>query len=307
MDKFVVTYAPFARSSNDINKLYIHAATALLLPMVFGCIFFGFSSILVVLTAVLVSYFSECLFNIFEIKKFKVTNLSFLVSGLILGLTLPVKMPLYIVAISAFIAVFIVKMVFGGLGKNIFNPALIGRLIAGIIASSLTTDLYGFTLNGESYVSFTMGGENSIMNLLTGKAVGGIGTTCVLAIVIAYVFLDYMSVIDWKIPIISAVSYFVAALALNGVESAILNICSGSFLFVAVFMVSEPSTSPDTFLGKLLYSAAFGVLSAVLWNISKMGEETVFVAALIVNVFVPFMNKYLVIKQKPLGGIRYAH
>lgn len=307
MDKFVVTYAPFARSSNDINKLYIYAATALLLPMVFGCIFFGFSSILVVLTAVLVSYFSECLFNIFEIKKFKVTNLSFLVSGLILGLTLPVKMPLYIVAISAFVAVFIVKMVFGGLGKNIFNPALIGRLIAGIIASSLTTDLYGFTLNGENYVSFTMGGENSIMNLLTGKAVGGIGTTCVFAIVIAYVFLDYMSVIDWKIPIISAVSYFVAALALNGVENAILNICSGSFLFVAVFMVSEPSTSPDTFLGKLLYSVAFGVLSAVLWNIAKMGEETVFVAALIVNVFVPFMNKYLVIKQKPLGGIRYAH
>ncbi len=307
MDKFVVSYSPFIRSSNDINKMYIYTAIALLLPAVFGCMFFGFSSLFVLLTAVIISYLSESFFNVFAIGKFRVTNLSFLVSGLIIGLTMPSKMPIYIVAIASFVAVFIVKMVFGGLGKNKFNPALMGRLIAGVFASSLATNLYDFTLNGEYYVSFTAGGENSIMNLLSGKAVGGIGTTCVIVILIAYVFLVYMSVIDWKIPLFSIIAYFVTAFVINGMEFAILNLCSGSFIFVSVFMMTDPNTSPNTFLGKLLYSIIFGMLSAVLWNISKMGEETIFVAGLIVNVLVPFMDKYLVIKQKPLGGVRYAH
>lgn len=307
MDKFVVSYSPFVRSSNDINKMYIYIAMALLLPLVFGCLFFGFMSFVIVLVSVLVSFLSECLFNVFEIGKFKVTNLSFLVSGLILGLTMPYKMPIYIVAITAFISIFIVKMVFGGLGKNKFNPAIVGRLVAGMFASSIATSLYEFTLNGEIYISFTLGGENSIMNLLSGKAIGGIGTTCVFAILIAYIFLVYMSVIDWKIPFISIIAYFVTATVLCGMEHAILNICSGSFLFVSVFMMTDPNTSPNSFLGKCLYSVIFGVLSAMLWNLTKMGEETIFVVGLIVNILVPFMDKYLIIKQKPLGGVRYAH
>lgn len=306
MDKLVVSYSPFVRSSNDINKMYIYMSVALLLPAVFGCIFFGISSLFVLLTAVIVSYLSESLFNVFVINKFKVENLSFLVSGLVLGLTMPYKMPIYIVAVAAFVAVFIAKMVFGGLGKNKFNPALVGRLIAGVFASSLTNNIYNFTLNGEVYSSFTAGGENSILNLLTGKAIGGIGTTCVIAIAIAYVFLVYMSVIDWKIPLFSVIAYFVASFTLCGMENAILNICSGSFVFVSVFMMTDPNTSPNSFLGKFLYSVIFGVLSVVLWNLAKMGEESIFVAALIVNVLVPFMDKYLVIKQKPLGGVRYA-
>lgn len=306
MDKLVVSYSPFVRSSNDINKMYIYMSVALLLPAVFGCIFFGISSLFVLLTAVIVSYLSESLFNVFVINKFKVENLSFLVSGLVLGLTMPYKMPIYIVAVAAFVAVFIAKMVFGGLGKNKFNPALVGRLIAGVFASSLTNNIYNFTLNGEAYTSFTAGGENSVLNLLTGKAIGGIGTTCVIAIAIAYVFLVYMSVIDWKIPLFSVIAYFVASFTLCGMENAILNICSGSFVFVSVFMMTDPNTSPNSFLGKFLYSVIFGVLSVVLWNLAKMGEESIFVAALIVNVLVPFMDKYLVIKQKPLGGVRYA-
>lgn len=306
MDKLVVSYSPFVRSSNDINKMYIYMSVALLLPAVFGCIFFGISSLFVLLTAVIVSYLSESLFNVFVINKFKVENLSFLVSGLVLGLTMPYKMPIYIVTVAAFVAVFIAKMVFGGLGKNKFNPALVGRLIAGVFASSLTNNIYNFTLNGEAYTSFTAGGENSVLNLLTGKAIGGIGTTCVIAIAIAYVFLVYMSVIDWKIPLFSVIAYFVASFTLCGMENAILNICSGSFVFVSVFMMTDPNTSPNSFLGKFLYSVIFGVLSAVLWNLAKMGEETIFVAALIVNVLVLFMDKYLVIKQKPLGGVRYA-
>ena len=305
-NRFVVSYAPFVRSSNDINKMFVYTSIILILPLVYGCFFFGFSSLLIALVSVGICFLSESLFNLLTIKKFKVTDLSFLVSGLILALTMPIKMPLYIVAISAFLASFVVKMLFGGLGKNDFNPAIIGRLFAGVLASGLSTDLYELTMNGEVYKSFTAGGENGILNLITGKAVGGIGTTCVAIMLIAYAFLVYMSVIDWKTPLLSAISYLVVSYLLCGMEQAVLNLFSGSFLFVCVFMITEPNTSASTFFGKIFYSIMFGALSAWLWSLGVMGEDTIFVAALIVNILAPLMNKYLFIKQKPLGGYRYA-
>lgn len=307
MDKFVVSYSPFTRSNDDINKMFVCTALALLVPAVFGCFFFGINALFVILTSLIVSFLSEALYNLLANKKFKTDDLSFLVTGLMLGLIMPVKMPLYIVAISAFVSVFVVKMVFGGLGKNKFNPALVGKLLSGVLASTLSTLFYEFTLNDELYVSLTAGGENSILNLLTGKAVGNIGTTCIILIAISYIFLVYMNVIDWKISVLSVISYFIAGCVICGVERAFLNICSGSFLFIAVFMLTDPNTSPNTIIGKFVYSILFGVLSASLWNIGLMGEYTCFAVAMFVNILVPFMDKYLIIKQKPLGGYRYAH
>lgn len=306
MNKFVVSHAPFVRSSNDVNKMFVYTAIALILPLVYGCFFFGIASLLIVLISVAVSFVSEGLYSLLAEKKFKASNLSFLVSGLILGLTMPIKMPLYIVAISSFFASFVVKMLFGGLGKNKFNPALLARLFAGVLASGLSIDLYNLTINGEVHTSLALGGENTILNLITGKAVGGVGTTCVVIMIIAYVFLVYMGVIDWKIPLLSVISYFGVAFTLSGIEQALMNLCSGSFLFVCVFMMTDPNTSASTSLGKFLYSILFGALSAFLWNLGAIGEDTIFVSALIVNILVPFMDKYLFIKQKPLGGYRYA-
>lgn len=306
MDNVVVSHAPFVRSSNDINKMFVYISIMLIVLGVYGCIFFGLSALFVILTSVSVCFLSESLFNVITKKKFKVDDLSFFVTGLILALTMPVKMPLYIVAISAFIAIFIVKMMFGGLGKNKFNPAVVGRLFAGVLASWISENLFKFTLNGEEYVSFSAGGENSVLNLFTGKAVGGIGTTCIAIILFAYIFLVYLNVIDWKIPLISVLSYFVVSFILRGVERAVLDVFSGSFLFVSVFMLTDPNTSASTFLGKLIYSCLFGGLSALLWKVGAMGEETIFVVLLFVNMFVPLMDRYLIIRQKPLGGYRYA-
>lgn len=307
MDKFVVSYAPFVRGPNDINKMFVYTSIILVFPLVYGCFFFGFMSLLLVLASVATCFLSEALFNVLTAKKFKVTDLSFLVSGLIMGLSMPVKMPIHIVIVSSFLANFVVKMLFGGLGKNKFNPAVVGRLFAGVLASGVAENLYDFTLNGEVYSSFTAGGENTILNLITGKSIGGIGTTCVIIMIIAYAFLVYMSVIDWKIPLLSVLSYFVVSYLLCGMEQAVLNLFSGSFLFACVFMMTDPNTSASTFLGKVAYSIIFGALSAWLWNIGLMGEDTIFVAVLIVNVLVPFMDRYLFIRQKPLGGYRYAH
>ena len=117
----------------------------------------------------------------------------------------------------------------------------------------------------------------------------------------------YSDVLDWKIPVVSILSYFVVAYFTVGVEPAVLNLFSGSFVFVSVFMMTDPNTSPNSVIGKVVYSVAFGALSAFVWNLGYLGEDTVFVVALFVGLFVPAMDRYLIFTHKPLGGYRNAH
>lgn len=307
MNKFVVMNSPFVHSGNDVNKMFIYTAVALMIPAVYGIIFFGIQAAFVIMISLATCLVSEMLFNLVSKKKFKVDNFSFFVTGLILALTLPVDVPFYVVIGSGFFSIFVVKQVFGGLGFNKFNPALCGRCLAGVIAPALASELYVFTLNEETYMSLTRGGENSITNLLSGQAVGGIGTTCIVLIFVCAFILAYTKVIDVKIPIIAVLSYFVVGTMSVGYENAIMNMFSGSFIFICVFMLTDPNTSPDTFLGKILYAILFGVLSALVWNNGSLGENSLFAVALAVNIVAPIFDKYLEIKPVARGGIRNAY
>lgn len=307
MERFVVSSSPFVHSKNDVNKMFLYVAIALVVPAIYGVMFFGLWSLLIIFTSILSCFIFECLFNLIHTKKFLVDNFSFFVTAMILALTLPVKTPIYVVVLSAFFAIFVTKMAFGGLGRNKFNPALLGRCFAGFICSGLASELYLVSVNGESYASLASGGANTLTNLIMGQAVGGIGTTCTLLIVLCFVFLIYTSVVDFKIPIVAVLSYFVVSLFFYNIEMTVMNMLSGSFLFVSVFMITDPNTSPNTFFGKIIYACLFGVLSALLWRFGKLGENTVFVVALIMNMLAPFMDKYIVIRPLSAGGFRNAY
>ena len=307
MERFVVSHAPFVHSGNDLNKMFLYTAVALLIPAIYGTMFFGMASLLLIVVAVATCFLSEALFNLITRKKFKVDDFSFFVTGLILALTMPVNMPWHFVLVGGFVASFITKMAFGGLGRNKFNPALVGRCLVGVISSKVASDFYYVTVNGESLISLSLGGSNTMTNLLAGESVGGIGTTCIIIIVICYVMLVYTSVIDFKIPLFAAAGYFVTGLIIgSGLEATVMNMFSGSFLFVSVFMMTDPNTSPNSFTGKLVFSLMFGVLSALAWDAGKLGENTIFAVALFMNMLVPVMDKYLVWKPLSLGGIRNA-
>ncbi len=307
MGSFIVLNSPFVHSGNDVNKMFLYTSVALVVPAVYGIIFFGLEALLLILASLASCMLSEMLFNFINGKKIKVDNFSFFVTGMILALTLPAKTPIWVVAVSAFFSIFVIKQAFGGLGFNKFNPSNCGRCLAGVIAPALSSSLYSFTLNGDVYESFTVGGANSISNLLSGQAVGGIGTTCILLIVVCAILLTYTRVIDIKIPVLAVAAYFVTAMLKVGYEQAILNMLSGSFIFVCVFMLTDPNTSPDTLLGKILYSVLFGALSALCWINGNIGENTIFAVALFVNVLAPIFDRYLAIKPISQGGIRNAH
>ena len=307
MENYVVSDAPFIHGKNDVNKMFLYVAIALLLPAIYGVIFFGLNALLLIFVSVLTCFLSECLFNLVNKKKFFVDNFSFFVTSLILALTMPYNAPFYYVIASGFFAIFIVKFALGGLGINKFNPANTGRCFAGILAAGFSGAFYDITVNGETFTSLTAGGTNSLSNLINGQAVGGIGTTCIIILFVCLVFLVATQVIDFKITFFAVLSYFVTQVVLLGLEPAMINMLSGSFLFVCIFVITDPNTSPNSLLGKLLYSILFGVLSALVWNIGALGENTIFAVALFVNMLVPFMDKYLVLKPLKLGGIRNAH
>lgn len=307
MERFIVSNSPFLHSKNDINKMFLFVSIALVVPTIYGVMFFGLWSLLLVVTSIASCFLFECLYNLIHTKKFMVDNFSFFVTALILALSVPVKTPIFALVVSAFFAEFVVKMAFGGLGRNKFNPALLGRCFAGVICAGLSGELYTLALNGDVYSSLALGGSNSLTNLLIGQAVGGIGTTCTFIILLCYVFLVYSSVIDFKIPLIAIASYFIVGIMFNNIETTIMNMLSGSFLFVSVFMITDPNTSPNNFISKIIYACLFGALSALAWNVGTLGENTVFAVALVCNVFAAIMDKYIVVKPLSVGGYRNAY
>ncbi len=307
MKKFIVSSNPFVHSGNDINKMFLYVTMSLVLPVIFGFLFFGVNTLLLVVVSIISCYVFEMLYGIINHGTYFVNNFSFFVTAMILALTLPSSTPIPIVIAAAFFAIFITKMVFGGLGKNKFNPALVGRCFAGLLSSDLALKLYETVINGEVAKSLTDGGTNTIYNLLMGQSVGGVGTTCILIILICFVFLVYTGTVDYKITLFSVLSYFAVGLIFNGIEQNMLNMLSGSFIFTSVFIVTDPNTSPNSLFGKIIYSCIFGALSAVLWNYGALGENTIFVAALFANFLTPFIDKYLRVKPITLGGFRNAY
>lgn len=307
MEEIVVSSAPFIHSKNDVNKLFLYIALTLVFPSIFGIILFGISAFFMIVSSIVFCFGFELLYNFFVSRKVYIKDISFLVTGLILALSLPNKTPIYVIFFCAFFATVVVKLAFGGLGRNYFNPALCARCLAGLMVPDMTANLYKITIAGDEYTSLITGGTNTISNLLTGQAVGGLGTTCIVMLLAIAVVLAYMKIIDIKIPILAIISYLVTSILLTNFETGIMSVCSGSFVFVSVFMLTDPVSSPNTFLGTLIYSIGFGVLSAVVWKLGWLGENCIFVVALVINLLVPFMDKYFVIKPTSLGGFRYAH
>ena len=287
--------------------MFLFVAISLLIPSVYGIMFFGINALMIIVVSVITCFLTELIFNLITGKAYFVSDFSFFITGITLSLVLPYSTPFYVVMASAFVSEYVAKMAFGGLGKNKFNPSLVGRCMAGFIAPNLTAEAYRFVIDGEIYRSFAEGGSNTLLNLVMGKSIGGIGTTSIVIIVVLAIFLVYSEVIDYKIPLISIIAYFVTSLLFCGIEQSAMNLCSGSFVFVSVFMLTDPNSSPNSLIGKILYSVLFGFLSAFMWLKFPLGENTVFVVALLLNALVPFMDKYLSIKLFKVGGFRNAY
>lgn len=291
-----------------------------LLPLVAASvIFFQFYAVKQIVISVISCLIAEYVFTLMRKKPNSLGDLSAIITGLILALSMPGTAPWYVTVAASFAAIGIGKAVFGGLGMNIFNPAMVGRAFvmiafAGAMAATGYVDLNSqidIVSQATPLTAFKQNAESiNVMALFWGNSNGSLGETSALACIIGGVYLLIRKIITWEIPagVIGAV--IVIAL-LNSLLShgpvisvntwsVIHHVCAGAVLFGAFFIATDPVTSPITVKGKLIFGIGVGFFIMVLRLFSGYPEGVMF-AVLIMNGLTPLINRWTI--PKPFGGL----
>ncbi len=327
MDKFIVSSSPHITSTNSTRRIMLDVIIALLPAVLASILIYGFYPLFLMVLCVASCVFFEWLFNIITKRKQSVGDLSAIVTGMILSLNLPPVVPFYVPMVGGAFAIIIVKMLFGGIGKNFANPAITARIFlmlawTGIMTSYvLPIDLsnganlfeyfkYTASLNLPDLVTSATplagikdaiaSGVNpaaglSALDMFLGRMGGCAGEVSALAILIGAVYLGVRKVIDLRIPIIYVLStaIFTALFFCTSPycgEFVWTYLLSGGLLFGAVFMATDYSTSPNSPIAVIFYSIGLGLLTVVFRKYTSMPEGVSF-SILIMNILTPLLDK----------------
>lgn len=303
-NKLLVDPSPHITKWHSTLYIMIATAMALLPTAISGVINFGMRALYIILISVGCSYVFDILMTYIRNKKIYWYDISGLVSGLMLALILPVNAPLYFPVIGSFISMVIFKGLFGGIGRNVFNPSAAARLVLGLIFSGLTLDLFtgGALGNAQSPLAYFMLGNYSsitLRSLFMGTAPGGIGTASIFCVLIGGVCLLCFGIIDYVIPLTSLLTFVLTVWIGAGAKAIVPYLFSGSFVFATLFMVTDPTTNPNTVWGKFFYGLLFGLFAGLFRVNFVLGETGVFAAVLICNILAGLLDK--IFAPRPLG------
>jgi len=328
MGKLIVSLSPHAHGTDTVERNMYGVIIALIPALLVSFYFFGLGSVVVLATSVAACVLLEWAINKFMLKNERNTVLdgSAVLTGLLLGFNLPSNLPIWIILIGAVFAIGFAKMPFGGLGNNLFNPALVGRaaLLVAFPAQMTTwpkAGQLGSYLDAETGATplavmkeAIKSGDASVLdqlpsalNLFIGNhpdGAGAMGEICALALLLGLAYMLWRKIITWHIPvsIICTVFVFAGLLHLaNPVYADPLSVIfSGGLMLGAIFMATDYVTSPMTPKGQLIYGVAIGFLTVVIRNWGAYPEGMSF-AILIMNAFTPLINNY--VKPKRFGEV----
>jgi electron transport complex, RnfABCDGE type, D subunit len=315
-NKLIVSPTPHIHSGDSVEKRMYGVLLALIPAFIVSLVYFGMGALIVTITSILFCVLFEYLINRFLLKReISVGDGSAILTGVLLAFNLPSNLPVWIVAIGALAAVGIGKMAFGGLGRNLFNPALVGRvfLLISFPAQMTTWPLPGlFPMNYPdaetgatvlNMVQHHFGQVPDYMALFLGKHGGSLGEVSAIALILGLLFMLWRKIISWHIPVVTVVSVFIFTGIMhwiNPVEyaSPLIHILSGGLLLGAIFMATDYVTSPMTKTGMIIYAVGIGVMTSVirLWGVYPEGVSF---AILIMNGLTPLINLY--VKPKRFG------
>ncbi|MBE6748593.1 MAG: RnfABCDGE type electron transport complex subunit D [Ruminococcaceae bacterium] len=304
-NKLHISVSPHIHSKRTTQKIMLDVLIALLPTTIAGVVIFGISSLAVIGVCVGVSVLSELLFNIIVKKQQTVGDLSAAVTGLLLALNLPANVPLWQAAVGSLFAIIIVKCLFGGIGRNVVNPAITARVFMLIAFSSLTTAAFPLdsTAGATPLVDLAEGNVVSLQDLFLGNVGGAIGETCSVALLIGGIYLLIKKVISWHIPVAFIGTTFLFTLALKDFDPmlALSLVLSGGLLIGAIFMATDYVTSPTTPLGKIIFGIGAGLITVLIreWGIYPEGVSF---AILIMNILNPYIDSLTA--RKLFGGVK---
>ena len=303
---FHVSVSPHIRDKSSTRKIMIDVCIALVPTLAFGVWHFGINALFVILSSVLSCVVSEAVFELIIKKPITVFDFSAVVTGLILALNMPPNIAWWVPAVGGVFAIVIVKMLFGGIGQNIMNPALAARCFLMISFESRMTD---FLVEGVSLVTalavLKSGGSVDLLDAFLGFKTGCIGEVSILAILIGAAYLLIRKVISIRIPAVyilsTALFIFLFTLATTGMPTwqfMLGELLTGGLMAGAFFMATDYTTSPITKWGQVIYAVLLGYLTAV-FRVLGSSAEGVSYAIIISNLFVPIIEKITV--PKPFG------
>jgi electron transport complex protein RnfD len=304
-EEMINSPAPHIHSKWSVKRTMYLVILALMFPTGASIYFFGFNAILLILTCVIAAVAAEYLIKLWRKKKF-VMDGSAVITGILLALTLPPTIPLWIAALGSIFAIAIAKEAFGGLGHNIFNPALAGRAFMQIsfpAQMSVWIAPSGFSPDAVTSASplsdaFKQVGENFdlYMDLLVGNVSGSLGETSALLLLAGGILLIILRIIDWRTPAAFIGATVLLSLVLG--QDPIYQILSGGLMIGAFFMATDYVTSPLTRTGKIIFGAGAGIITVII-RLYGGYPEGVCYAILLMNAAVPLIERYT--QSRPYG------
>ena len=312
VEKYIVSPSPHIRGGESVDKIMRDVIIALIPAMMASIYFFRFYAVFTLSLSVFTAVVSEMILNKLMKKEISIYDGSAVITGILFAFVIPPQLPFWQVIIGSSISIILGKMVFGGLGHNIFNPALIGRAflmaswpvamtswiipekitgIKGIDAAVGATPLGILKIEGYGKVVEYFGNDKGKMyvDLFLGNIGGSLGETSAVALILGAVWLFYRKIISWHIPIFYIGTVFILMAFFR--QDPLFHVLAGGLILGAFFMATDMVTTPTSVKGKIVFGIGAGIL--VVWIRLKGGyPEGVCYSILIMNAFTPIIERY---------------
>lgn len=297
MEKMILSSSPHISSGRKTQALMFTVVASLIPECVYGVVIFGIPALITILASVASAVLFEFLFNLLAKKKQTVSDGSAIITGILLALVLPPTIPVWQTVLGAAFGIIVAKSLFGGLGSNVWNPALTGRAFLFVsfpvaMGSAWITPLPDAVSTATILPAIKSGAftpsREIYLQYFFGNRAGCIGETSILLILISFVFLLATRTIDWRAPFAMVATTVILTWISGG--DILMALLSGGLIFGATFMITDYVTAPVTKPGRLIYGAGCGLITFLIRKFGGYPEGVMF-SILIMDSLAPFLNK----------------
>ena len=304
MEKMLVSPSPQIRDNISTSKVMTHVLIALCPALAMSAYVFGGRALMLTGFCMITALIWERLCNLIMKRPDSTKDVSALVTGMLLAFNLPVTMPYWQAAIGTFVAIVIVKQLFGGLGQNFANPAIVGRIVLMLaFTGNMTHWVVPFydpdsIVTGATPLAAAYSAPADYLDLFLGKVGGCLGEVSAAALLIGGIYLIMMKIISVHTPLAFIGTVFVFSYLCG--EDGIYQILAGGVMLGAFFMATDYVTTPVTKTGKVIFGIGCGIITCVIRFFGSYPEGVSF-SILLMNILTPYID--MVTKTKPLGAI----
>ena len=306
--KLLVSSSPHMFTRTTTSVLMRDVIIALTPSLVAAVWIFGWRALLVTAVAVAAAVLTEYLFEKAVGRENTIGDFSAVVTGMLLAFNLPVTIPLWQAALGSIIAILVVKQLFGGIGRNFANPAIVGRIVLFLsFSQAMTAWQFPDAVSSATPLALMRAGDMnalpSLWHMFLGLKGGCLGEVSGLALLIGFAYLLIRKVISWHTPVVFVAVVFLLSWPLGGsLTYALYQILSGGLLLGAIFMATDYATTPSTNWGRVLFGLGCGLFTVLIRQWGSYAEGVSF-AILFMNILTPYLSKWT--RSKPLGGVAH--